>query len=59
MLQEKPVTECFKPYCSISSNRGPVMNTYVFKQEELEGFLKDYTRHGELVVSVKQVGATA
>lgn len=53
------ISSKYEVFTVIPSPTSPVMNTYIFTQEELEAFLKDYTRHGELVISVKQVQATA
>ena len=43
----------------IPSHQNPIMNVYVFDQEELEQFLKTYSRYAEFVISVKQVEALA
>ncbi len=43
----------------IPSGQNPTMNVYFFDQEEMEGFLKTYSRYSEFVVSVRQVEATA
>jgi hypothetical protein len=49
----------YQVFTIIPSVTDPVMNTYVFTLEELEAFLKNYTRHGEFIVAVKQFEATA
>ena len=43
----------------IPSTEAPTMNVYVFNQEELERFLKTYSRYSEFVISVSQVQALA
>jgi hypothetical protein len=43
----------------IPSDQNPTMNVYLFDQEELDKFLKTYSRYSEFVVSVKQVEAMA
>ena len=43
----------------IPSTEAPTMNVYVFNQEELERFLKTYSRYSEFVVAVSQVQALA
>ncbi len=43
----------------IPSAESPTMNTYIFSQEELDHFLKDYSKYAEFVVSVTQVEAMA
>ncbi len=53
------ISSRYKVFTVVPSPISPVMNTYLFIQEELESFLKDYTRHGEFVISVKLVEATA
>lgn len=37
----------------------PIMNVYLFTQEELNNFLQGYDRNGEFIVSIEQVGAMA
>ncbi len=49
----------YEVFTIIPAPLNPTMNTYIFTHEELENFLKDYTRHGELVISVRQAEATA
>ena len=41
------------------STEAPTMNVYVFNQEELERFLKTYSRYSEFVIAVSQVQALA
>ena len=43
----------------IPSTEAPTMNVYVFNQEELERFLKTYSRYSEFVIAVRQVQALA
>ena len=43
----------------IPSDQDPAMNIYIFDQEELDRFLKSYSKYGEFIVSVSQVEATA
>jgi hypothetical protein len=43
----------------IPSDQNPAMNVYIFNQEELDHFLKSYSKYAEFVVSVSQVEATA
>jgi len=43
----------------IPSTEAPMMNVYVCNQEELEHFLKTYSRYSEFVVAVSQVQALA
>ena len=43
----------------IPSTEAPTMNVYVFNQEELERFLKTYSRYSEFVIAVSQVQALA
>ncbi len=43
----------------IPSPENPVMNIYILSQQELDYFLKDYSKYAEFVVSVTQVEAMA
>ena len=43
----------------IPSTEAATMNVYVFNQEELERFLKTYSRYSEFVIAVSQVQALA
>lgn len=43
----------------IPSDQNPAMNIYMFDQEELDHFLKSYTRYAEFIISVSQVEAMA
>lgn len=43
----------------IPSDQNPAMNIYIFDQEELDRFLKSYSKYGEFIVSVSQVEAMA
>ena len=43
----------------IPSEQNPTMNIYIFNQEELDHFLKDYSKYAEFIVSVSQVEAMA
>jgi hypothetical protein len=43
----------------IPSDQDPAMNIYIFDQEELDRFLKSYSKYGEFIISVSQVEATA
>ena len=49
----------FEVITVVPSHQSPTMNVYVFDQEELEQFLKTYSRYAEFVVSVRQVEAMA
>ena len=37
----------------------PILNVYLFTQEELNTFLQGYDRNAEFIVSMEQVGAMA
>jgi hypothetical protein len=37
----------------------PIMNVYIFTQDELNNFLQGYDKSAEFVVSIEQVGAMA
>ena len=37
----------------------PIMNVYIFTQDELNTFLQGYDRNAEFIVSIEQVGAMA
>ncbi len=43
----------------IPSEQNPTMNTYILSHEELDHFLKDYSKYAEFIVSVSQVEAMA
>jgi hypothetical protein len=43
----------------IPSDQDPAMNIYIFDQEELDRFLKSYSKYGEFIISVSQVEAMA
>ena len=43
----------------IPSHQHPTMNIYIFSQEDLDHFLKDYSKYAEFLVSVSQVEAMA
>ncbi len=43
----------------IPLEKDPVMNVYLFSQEELDDFLHGYNRYSEFIVSVEQVEAIA
>jgi hypothetical protein len=43
----------------IPSEQNPTMNIYIFSQEELDHFLKDYSKYAEFIISVSQVEAMA
>jgi hypothetical protein len=43
----------------IPSDQNPAMNIYIFDQEELDHFLKDYSKYAEFIISVSQVEAMA
>ncbi len=43
----------------IPSPDKPAMNIYIFSQQELDHFLKDYTKYAEFVISITQVEAMA
>ncbi len=43
----------------IPLEKDPVMNVYLFNQEELDDFLHGYNRYSEFIVSVEQVEAIA
>jgi hypothetical protein len=43
----------------IPSERDPTMNIYICDQEELDRFGKSYSKHGEFIISVTQVEASA
>ena len=43
----------------IPSDQNPAMNIYMFDQEELDQFLKSYSKYAEFIISVSQVEATA
>jgi hypothetical protein len=43
----------------VPSDQDPAMNIYIFDQEELDRFLKSYSKYGEFIISVSQVEATA
>jgi hypothetical protein len=43
----------------IPSKQNPAMNTYIFSQEDLDHFLKDYSKYAEFIISVSQVEAMA
>jgi hypothetical protein len=49
----------FEVITVVPSHQNPTMNVYVFDQEELEQFLKTYSRYAEFVISVRQVEAMA
>jgi hypothetical protein len=43
----------------IPSEQDPAMNIYIFDQEELDRFLKSYSKYGEFIISLSQVEASA
>jgi hypothetical protein len=43
----------------ISSGKSPVMNVYLFNQEELNDYLTECAKYAEFVISVEQVEAMA
>ena len=43
----------------VPSDQNPAMNFYIFDQEELDQFLKSYTKYAEFIISVSQVEAMA
>jgi hypothetical protein len=43
----------------IPTDPNPTMNVYVFDQEELDHFLRSYSKYSEFVVAVSQVEALA
>lgn len=43
----------------IPSNQHPTMNIYILSQEDLDHFLKDYSKYAEFIISVNQVEAMA
>ena len=43
----------------IPSKLNPTMNVYIFNQEELEQFLRSYSKYAEFVIAVSQVEALA
>ena len=43
----------------IPSDPSPTMNVYIFNQEELDHFLRSYSKYSEFVIAVSQVEALA
>jgi len=43
----------------LSSGKSPVMNVYLFNQEELNDYLTECSKYAEFVISVEQVEAMA
>jgi hypothetical protein len=43
----------------IPSDQDAAMNIYICDQEELDRFLKSYSKYGEFIISVSQVEAMA
>ncbi len=43
----------------IPSEQNPTMNIYILSQEELDHFLKDYSKYAEFIISISQVEAMA
>ena len=43
----------------IPTDAKPTLNVYIFDQEELERFLRSYSKYSEFVVAVSQVEALA
>jgi hypothetical protein len=43
----------------IPSDQDPAMNIYIYDQDELDRFLKSYSKYGEFIISVSQIEAMA
>ena len=43
----------------VPSDLSPTMNVYIFNQEELDHFLRSYSKYSEFVIAVSQVEALA
>ena len=43
----------------VPSSQNPTVNIYMFSQEDLDHFLKDYSKYAEFIISVSQAEAMA